>query len=316
MTAPDIVRCPKCAATLETRSDSLACSGCGASYPVVNGIPRFVPAENYANNFGLQWNAFRQTQLDSHTGVPISRNRFIDETGWSDLTGKRVLDAGCGAGRFAEVALSLGAELFAIDYSSAVDAAKANLGASPRLHLMQADIYALPFAEESFDCIYSLGVLQHTPDVHRAFRSLVRYLKPGGQIVVDLYPRNLAMYVHPRKWLRPVTVRMAPDRLFRIVQKAAPPLLRVSNAVRRIPLAGRILSRFIPVANYTGVQPLTPKQLEEWAILDTFDWLSPRYDQPQTPETLRRWLEEAGLQQAEVLRSHHLTARGVRALGT
>ena len=51
-------------------------------YPVHRGIPRFVPASNYADNFGMQWNKFRQTQLDSHSGHSISADRFWKATGW------------------------------------------------------------------------------------------------------------------------------------------------------------------------------------------------------------------------------------------
>ena len=75
-------------------------------YPIRNSIPRFVPQANYADNFGMQWNYFRETQLDSHSGLSISADRFWLATGWlpADLKDQWVLDAGCGAGRFAEEA--------------------------------------------------------------------------------------------------------------------------------------------------------------------------------------------------------------------
>lgn len=93
-------------------------------FPIRNGITRFVPHSNYADNFGMQWNHFRQTQLDSHSGLSISTDRFWLATGWSpaDLKDRWVLDAGCGAGRSAELALNAGANLVALDYPSAVDA--------------------------------------------------------------------------------------------------------------------------------------------------------------------------------------------------
>lgn len=71
-------------------------------YPVIKGIPRFVPQSNYADNFGMQWNHFRQTQLDSHSGHPISTERYCLATGWKpeQLKDQWVLDAGCGAGLF------------------------------------------------------------------------------------------------------------------------------------------------------------------------------------------------------------------------
>jgi SAM-dependent methyltransferase len=313
----EILRCPTCLAPLQTSGGDLMCTRCGRQFPIVDGVPRFAGGDNYAGNFGFQWNEFSRTQLDSHSGVPISRQRFVAQTGWdqSRLAGKLVLDAGCGSGRFAEIALSLGAEVVAIDYSSAVDAAQRNLGAHPRLHVVQADIYALPFAPETFDFIYSLGVLQHTPDVKRAVTSLIAMLRPGGALTLDFYLRRWQNVLEPKYWLRPITTRMRQDRLFRIVRRAAPPLLRISRALSRVPVAGRVLRRLVPVANYAGVYPLSESQLAEWAVLDTFDWLGPRFDHPQTAATVRRWLEDAPLQDIDISHVHHLTARAVKRSG-
>lgn len=151
-------------------------------YPIRNRIPRFVPETNYADNFGMQWNRFARTQLDSYSGHSISGDRFWKATGWhnGEMAGQWVLDVGCGAGRFAEIALGAGAQVVALDYSSAVDACYGNLRHHPNLHVVQGDIYALPFARGSFAFIYSLGVLQHTPDVARAFAALPRMLAGGG----------------------------------------------------------------------------------------------------------------------------------------
>src|SRR4051812_17354276 len=92
------------------QSGSLVCERGEHRYPIRNFVPRFVPSSNYADNFGMQWNKFRHTQLDSHSGLPISSERFWKATNWTpdQLRGKWVLDAGCGAGRFAEIALGAG----------------------------------------------------------------------------------------------------------------------------------------------------------------------------------------------------------------
>jgi SAM-dependent methyltransferase len=306
-----LLRCVSCRGVLSEGDGALACAACRRTYPVIGGVPRFVPAENYATNFGFQWNRFRRTQLDSCSGVSISRDRFFRETGWTAdaLRGTRVLDVGCGAGRFAEIALGLGATVVAVDYSSAVDACRANLP-SASLHVVQADVYALPFEPESFDFVYSLGVIQHTPDVERAVKALVAPVKPGGTLVVDVYRKHWKGWLHPRMWLRPITTRVDASWLFGTVEKAVPALMRISNAVGAIPGVGAQLRRLVPVANHTGLLPLSRAQLQEWAVLDTFDWLAPAYDQPQTAATLHRWLSEAGLQEVTVFKSDHLTARG------
>lgn len=298
----------------EVISGSLTCAPCRLTYPIARGIPRFVDASNYTSNFGFQWNRFARTQLDSANGTTISRDRFTAQTGWRDraLRGRLVLDCGCGSGRFAEIALSLGATLVAIDYSTAVDACRENLGHDPNLHLVQADLYRLPFADGTFDAVYSLGVLQHTPDVERAFTSVARQVRPGGAIVVDIYPRSWKDWLHPRTVLRPLTVRVPHDRLFAMIERTAPALLRISQAIGRVPVAGPVLQRAVPVANYTGVYPLNESQLREWAVLDTFDWLGPKYDTPQTADALRAWARQAGLDDVSVFQARHLTVRGTR----
>ncbi|HEV7998991.1 MAG TPA: class I SAM-dependent methyltransferase, partial [Planctomycetaceae bacterium] len=259
------LRCPQCKSGLslseatwqsdEVEAGSLNCSGCGAAHSIVDEIPRFVPLDNYAENFGFQWNRFRKTQLDSHSGQTISRDRFLKSTGWTQesLAGQRVLDIGCGAGRFVEVALSCGATVFALDYSRAVDACLANFPSHPNLHVIQGDVYALPFADECFDAIYCLGVLQHTPDPRQAFLSLPRHLKTGGRLAVDIYQGGWRRALHTKYWVRPVTKRVPQERLFKAVERGMPALMGLSRAVSRIPAVGRYARRLLPIANYDGL---------------------------------------------------------------
>jgi SAM-dependent methyltransferase len=314
------LRCPDCGGLLAPttegdKASSLTCSACVARFPVQDGIPRFVPEAEGPDHFGAQWTLFARTQLDSASGQPISRDRFLRFTGWSsdDLRGKDVLDAGCGAGRFAEIALALGARVVAVDASAAVDACRRNLGSHPGLDVVQADLYRLPFVPGSFDFVYCLGVLQHTPDVERAFKALPRQLRRGGRLAVDLYPRLWRNLLWPKYWLRPLTRRLSPPALHALVSRAFPVLYPVSQVLGRLPLVGRQLRYAVPVANYEGVLPLTPAQLREWALLDTLDMLGPRYDQPQSASTLRRWFEEAGLEDIHVSRMGFLVGTGCRA---
>lgn len=293
------------------RSGSLVSTPSGNRYPVREFIPRFVPESNYADNFGLQWNMFRQTQLDSYSGHPISTERFWKTTEWSPerLCGQWVLDCGCGAGRFAEVALSAGAKVVAIDYSSAADACYANLRDHENLHVVQADIYALPLARETFSFVYSLGVLQHTPDVERAFSALPPMVAPGGELCADFYEMTWKHRLLPRHFLRPFTTRMNKRRLFELCERWVPGLFSLSQRIGNIPLVGRVLKRAVPVADYTGMYPLTQHQLKEWALLDTFDWLSPEYDQPQQRDDVRRWISSAGFEQTAVVKAGFMVVR-------
>src|SRR5919112_351530 len=137
---------------LQRQGNTLA-DGNGASFPIIGGIPRICEPSNYADSFGKQWNRFRLTQLDAE-GQALSRQRFFAETGWSSdqLAGADVLE-------------HTSANLYSIDYSKAVEANFANNAsfAHNRLHLFQASIYDLPFADGTFDKVFCFGVLQHTP---------------------------------------------------------------------------------------------------------------------------------------------------------
>ena len=320
-----LLRCPHSGQTLELEPNTAVLNPNGEvdsgwlvsedgnyRYPIRGTIPRFVPESNYADNFGMQWNHFAKTQLDSYSGQPISFERFWNATGWQPdaLNGQWVLDVGCGSGRFAEIALNAGANVVALDYSSAADACYANLKHHPGLHVIQGDVYALPFAPKSFPFIYSLGVLQHTPDVAKAFGALPSKLAQGGSLCADFYWNRLRTLLNPKYLLRPVTKRMDQKKLFSWLVDNVPTLLRISQVVGCIPLVGRFLRRVVPVVDYTGVYPLSSKQLEEWALLDTFDMLAPAYDKPQSVSTVTRWFREAGFTDVEVFHWGHLVGRG------
>lgn len=318
----ELLRCPRSSQrlVLQKKQEDIASLEAGwlvsedgrYRYPIRNSIPRFVPENNYADSFGVQWNLFRKTQLDSHSGHPISANRFWTATGWSpsELKGRWVLDVGCGAGRFVEVALNAGANVVAVDYSSAVDACYANLREHPRLHVVQGDIYALPFAKGSFDFVYCLGVLQHTPNVAKAFAALPPVVRNGGRLCVDFYAKTWKSALLPKYWLRPFTRRMPQHVLLALLKRIVPVLLPFSRLIGSVPIAGKGLKRLVPVANYYDIYPLNDQQQLEWSLLDTFDWLSPQYDNPQTVTTVRSWMEAAGATQIEVLRAGHLVGRG------
>ena len=166
----------------------LSCDSCGEAYPIIGVIPRFVPSENYASSFGLEWTLHATTQYDSHSHRPISETRFFEETGWRrNLAGETILEVGSGSGRFTEQAVKAGALVVSFDYSNAVDANYGSNGHNDNLLIVQADINAMPFPAGMFDKVFCFGVLQHTPDPRQSFLSLIAPLKPGGRVVADVY---------------------------------------------------------------------------------------------------------------------------------
>src|ERR1700722_148749 len=288
-----ILRCLRCQSRLTHDAAALLCSQCGCRYPVVDGVPRFVEQQFYTGSFGFQWLKNDKTQLDNESSRRsekdfIARTRFRPE----ELTGKLVLDVGCGMGRYAEVATKWGATVVGIDLSRAVEAAQGNL-AGRDAAILQADAFHLPFAPESFDCIYSLGVLHHTPDCEAAVKNLPRFLKPGGELAVWLYSAYNPWYRFS-DFYRKLT-RQMPPQLLHTLCYAAIPLYGIHQFLRKIPLAGRPMSGALRL-----LLPMSFNPDPQWRVLDTFDWYSPWYQSKHTYEEVFRWFESCGMENLRV----------------
>lgn len=305
--------CPYCAGELKiSRIDKkigasietgqINCLNCRASFGIIRHIPRFVSQENYAESFGFEWLKHPKTQYDSYTGANISEKRFFEETKWPrDLKGEIILEAGCGAGRFTEQVLKTGAMVVAMDYSRAVEANYQSHGDKENVLIVQADIYQMPFRKNFFDRIFCFGVLQHLPDVKKGFMCLVDHLKPGGKLAIDVYRKTFFRTIfYTKYWVRPLTKRMKPEKLYKLCEKWVNFIWPLTRWISKLP-KGRYINKILfLLADYTGYLPLSESLLKEWAILDTFDMLSPYYDKPQTLKTVRKWFEEAGLKNVEV----------------
>lgn len=272
----------------------------GTRFPIVNGIPRFCPIENYTSSFGRQWNLFQTTQIDGEgiEGQP-SAQRLFAETDWrpEELKGLDILEVGSGAGRFSRTILDdTEAKLYSVDYSTAVDANWCNNGSrgKGRFFLAQASIYELPYPDNRFDKVFCLGVLQHTPDFEQSVKALVRKVKPGGEIVVDFYPiRGWWTKVHAKYLLRPITRRMSQDRLLKLIDRHADRLMAAANFLDRIKLGA--FRRLLPIVDSRSMpRGLTSKQMREWVVLDTFDMFSPTYDNPQPIKTVAGMFARSG----------------------
>ena len=288
--------------SLLTNADDVLRGATGHEYPIVNGIPRFVERDNYANDFGSQWNRFPKTQLDSHTKLTLSENRLERCLGerLGNLRGKMVLEAGSGAGRFTEVLLKYGAVVHSFDYSNAVEANKGNNGESDRLLLVQADIRHIPFAQLSYDYVICLGVLQHTPSPEESIESLWTMVRPGGRLVIDHYRWRF-------RFILPTPIGSA-ESAYRFVTLRLPEQMRARfvNAITRFwfPLhwrfrdslfAQRLIRRLSPVHFYYPDIPLAgEEQFLEWALLDTHDAQTDFYKHLRSVAAIRHILERLG----------------------
>jgi SAM-dependent methyltransferase len=290
----ELLRCPSCKASLNRQGDGYVCAGCERVFPQERGVTRFVAAQNYANSFGFQWQRYARTQLDDATSDQSEKD-FRRKTGFTpeDLKGKLVLDVGCGMGRFADVATRWGAKVVGIDLSAAAEVAARNL-ADRQFVAFQSDVFALPFAPGSFDYIYSIGVLHHTPNCEQAVKTLPQYLKPGGRLAVWLYSAYNPWYRFSDLY-RKVTHRLPARTLHGILRVVVPTVNAVDSALRVVPGIGRPLSGFV-----RHVFPVNRNPNREWRVLDTFDWYSPQYQSKHTYEEVFRWFESCGMEDLHV----------------
>ncbi|MBV9168762.1 MAG: methyltransferase domain-containing protein [Chloroflexi bacterium] len=301
------LRCPRCGSQLEVDSNAATVESgtlrCERSerqhtFPIVRGVPRFVHSDAYTQSFSYEWQRFRRTQLDSRTGRTDTRDRLQASLNFplEQLRGKLVLDAGCGTGRFAEIVTRYGGEYVGFDFSYAIDAAQANVGHLPGVHLVQADIFALPFANETFDLVISLGVLHHTPDARRAFAALPRLLKHGGQLSITVYDAGNKVYVASTRFWRRFTTRL-PRPTLHLLSYAAVPLYYLWT----LPGLGMLLR---------SVAFISLERDWRWRVLDTFDWYSPKYMSWHTHYEVYGWFKENGFVDIAVL------APGISQIGT
>lgn len=280
----------------------------GRRYAVVDGIPRFVPEENYAQAFGEQWVRFPRTQLDSETGLTLSRDRLERCLGHplSQLSGQLVLEAGSGAGRFTELILQSGATLDSFDYSGAVSANAQNNGGHPKLSLVQADVRQMPFPRETYDLVVCLGVVQHTPDPEETLRNLWSRVRPGGRLVFDHYRLKIRNYLPPplgtagivyRRYFLSLPREERFDAVKRVVDRWFPLIWKYRE---NYPMQ-LFLSRLNPVVNYYPRFGLRDRDMYyEWMLLDTHDAMTDVYKHRRTARGLRRFLKSLGAEEVRV----------------
>ena len=271
----------------------------GVFFPMEGGVFRFVSESNYADNFSIQYTKFSRTQIDKYSGKDVSRNRFFKVTGWEKdaLEGINILEAGCGAGRFSQIVLDhTEADLYSVDISTAIDANYRNNGPNERLNLFQADLYALPFVPGSFDKVFCFGVLQFTPDICATINCLLEAVKPGGEVVVDFYlQKGWWTKICAKYMLRPFLKNIGSQRLASLIDAHVDKMIGLYMLFKKWGI-GRIANRFIPVCDIDKILPegLSPEDLREWVMLDTFGMFSPKYDRPQRISAVKSYFEEAG----------------------
>lgn len=250
------------------------------------------------------------------TGKQESHDRFWAETGWKpyDLGGKVLLDVGCGAGRFAEVALEAGARVIAVDLSKAVYACQRTLARFPKENyvVLRADLFALPLNPGVFDGIYSLGVLHHTPDPLRAIRTLSHFLKPGGRLATWIYERRAVNYriLQPRTWIRMAVIDWSVESKIRLSKTLTAMFFPVGWTLSWLGRTGERIAHFLPYAARHHLARGDVARQWAYSVMDTLDWYGPAYEVPQCALDVIRAMRDAGL-----VNVRRLSTRGMAIIG-
>jgi SAM-dependent methyltransferase len=273
----DVLACPTCRSQFHAAADALACEQ-GHRFPVTAGVARLTGSDENRDinlSFTQQWDQFDYSRDRTWGLAPPERiAHFLKQMDLSqaDVAGKLVLDAGCGNGVLSAAVAQLGASVVATDISDSVFAASKRFAATKDLLFVQSDLMSSVFKPESFDLIYSGGVLHHTPNTRTAFYEVVNALRPGGRIFVWLYwtvpGRATAIRSAARRAISPFPLR---------AKRAVAVLWSAASAVR-------------------GRDGLTWRE----RILTNVDYFTPRYRWDHTPTEVCQWYAERGLVDVKV----------------
>lgn len=297
-----ILTCPKCRGELvlvpaaenveEIKEGYLLCAN-HHRYKIKNFVPLFSKEENYNKVFSfIHANPVCTSLpplLDRGRKLSVeemTKKEFFEQTGFEprELQGKLILDAGCSSGRFISYLRQEGVGIIGVDLQSDLLQKHANrFKSGPPSGLIQANLFELPFQENSFDYIFSLGVLHHTPNPKEAFKNLVRYLKKDGKIAIWVY--STEPKTHVSDMLRNITTRLPLSLLFILgfmVTIPYGPLLRIPR------IGPRLRSLFYRLR-------LPWHENWRWRIHSFMDWYGPKYQFKFASEEIQQWFREAGL---------------------
>ena len=306
---------------------------CQEHYPVIDDVPRVVTggargrlyrdfAEWFRQPGASQWfSGWAPADPAPSTGDVVV-SRFDSEwTAFADVataeqskifalyfdlvpaaalgTGSAVLDAGCGAGRWAVQVAARGGRVVALDAGRSVEIAHRN-GLQWGIECVQGDVTTLPFASETFDLVYSLGVLHHVEETDQAAAELVRALRPGGHCLIYVYyaldnrgPVFRSVY-RVVDLIRRVLSR-SPQRVLAPISDAIAvlvylPLARTSRFLQHIGLRA---AAALPLSSYADRSFRTMRN-------DSLDRFGTRLEKRFTRMDVVRLMERAGLEEIRV----------------
>jgi 2-polyprenyl-3-methyl-5-hydroxy-6-metoxy-1,4-benzoquinol methylase len=291
-----ILRCPGCGAeSLELRANAYECA-CGRHFPIDGGIARFVDSlepdhAQVQRVFDFEHRRYRDSWFTRFDSGLV--DQFLEDCRLPRefFDGKRVLDAGCGSGRWTYALSELGADVVAIDLTAGgIESAHEALGDRANVTFCQADLFSLPFRAESFDFVMSWGVLHHTRNTRAAFSNLVPLVRRRGTLYVMVYERLAPVRLFFTNALRAVMRRLPDERRYRACR-----LLVIKN-----PLIARGVGAFVMASRYDSANPHLDRRTLQFGLFDAY---SPRYNHVHSRTEVEGWFTDAGFEEIKVVES-------------
>lgn len=253
--------------------------------------------------FGYQWNksqfGHEEGSLSYSKELFFSRYKISEDELGTMLSGKIVLDPAIGSGRVERIFGQYPEMIYAVDLSDAIYAAKTNLGNKYPLRLVKANMFKLPFKDESFDAIICHATLQHTGDAFNALKKLIAKLKSGGIIFFDVYKKPAPIRDMADEYIRQIVSDMPEEKTWELLKPLTElgmdlAKLNVKITVRHdIPFLGikageYDIQRFI---YYYLLKLFWHEGCDfENNHLVNFDWYYPKIAKKYTEEEVCKWL--------------------------
>jgi len=257
-----------------------------------DGIYKFTPDLSYSTgNFEMLRKLHPSLQIDSKIESSFRMNDILSRTNWTKdfFRGKKILECGCGAGGDTEILATLGSEVVAVDIAG-LDVAKKNLENFDNIHFVQASITNLPFLMKSFDIVYCSRVIQHTPNPVLTLNHIMKFVRNGGGFYMNCYARTFTQMLRWKYFLRPFTTKMNSDKLYQLIRDNGKNLYALTKSLKRMGKIGRTISWvFVPFLNYSDSKDFGIQSdifFFEYGVHDTFDALSPKYDNPMGAQVI------------------------------
>lgn len=261
----------------------------GYSFPDETGMPG---EADVCRSFSAEWVDYGWDE-DSYWGLNAETMfecmRFVLDLDKQPLTNKLVLEVGIGIGGIADyVTRTERCETIGLDLSYAVDPAHRTFGKNPFFHTVQASAFAPPFRPETFDFVYSQGVLHHTFSTKTAFDSISRLPKIGGRLYVWVY----SMHDESRNLGR--RALMAVENVYRPVCWRLHGKAQTAALLPLVPLY--MLKQFL-------FHPATGGTRYGWreALHAARDRFTPRYIHRHPNEEVVEWFNNAGYEEPHCL---------------